>query len=126
MLIIGIPFVILFLGSIRMLSLLEGRIVEVMLGERMPRRPLHRDRGTPLMARIKDMFLDPRTWSTVLYFIAILPLALLSLTLAERYVSVALSLLLALMALLPGVPLNVCIFGIDVPARGPWLGPPLA
>src|SRR3546814_7876897 len=38
MLIIGIPFVILFLGSIRMLSLLEGRIVEVMLGERMPRR----------------------------------------------------------------------------------------
>ena len=38
-LIIGIPFVILFLGSVRMLSLLEGRIVEVMLGERMPRRP---------------------------------------------------------------------------------------
>src|SRR3546814_18964919 len=75
MLIIGIPFVILFLGSIRMLSLLEGRIVEVMLGERMPRRPLYRDRGQPLMERIKDMFLDPRTWSTVLYFIAMLPIS---------------------------------------------------
>ena len=40
-LIIGIPFVILFFGSVRVLSLVEGRIVEVMLGERMPRRPLY-------------------------------------------------------------------------------------
>src|SRR5690606_7424559 len=39
-LIIGIPIVILFVGVIRILSLVEGRIVEVMLGERMLRRPL--------------------------------------------------------------------------------------
>ena len=38
-LIIGIPFVILYFGSVRVLSLVEGRIVETMLGERMPRRP---------------------------------------------------------------------------------------
>jgi len=38
-LIIGIPFVVLFFGSVRGLSLLEGRIVETMLGVRMPRRP---------------------------------------------------------------------------------------
>ena len=44
-LIIGIPFVILFFGSVRILSLVEGRIVEVMLGERMPRRPLYNARG---------------------------------------------------------------------------------
>jgi iron complex outermembrane receptor protein len=42
--IIGIPFVILFLGSVRLLSLVEGRIVETMHGERMPRRPLYADR----------------------------------------------------------------------------------
>jgi len=36
-LVIGIPFVILFLGSVRILALVEGRLVETMLGERMPR-----------------------------------------------------------------------------------------
>jgi uncharacterized membrane protein len=35
-LIIGIPFFLLFLGSVRGLSLLEGRIVETMLGVRTP------------------------------------------------------------------------------------------
>src|SRR5215469_538771 len=49
-LIIGIPFFLLFLGSIRLFSLVEGRIVEVMLGERMPRRPVHpSDKSRPLM-----------------------------------------------------------------------------
>jgi hypothetical protein len=126
MLIIGIPFVILFLGSIRMLSLLEGRIVEVMLGERMPRRPLYRDRGKPLLERIKDMFLDPRTWSTVLYFLAMLPLGILYFALAASFVIVSLSLALVPLALLPGVHLNVWMFGIDIPAQAPWLLPLLS
>jgi hypothetical protein len=43
-LIIGIPFAILFFASVRGLALLEGRLVEVMLGERMPRRPAYADR----------------------------------------------------------------------------------
>ncbi|HVR82228.1 MAG TPA: sensor domain-containing protein, partial [Luteimonas sp.] len=51
-LIIGVPFVILYFGSVRVLSLVEGRIVEVMLGERMPRRPLYSERGKPLLERI--------------------------------------------------------------------------
>ena len=59
-LIIGIPFVILYFGSIRVLSLVEGRIVEVMLGERMPRRPLYSTRGQPLLQRIIGLFTDPR------------------------------------------------------------------
>ncbi len=81
-LIIGIPFVILFLGSVRVLSLVEGRIVEVMLGERMPRRPLYAERGQPWLERIKAMFTDPRTWSTLLYFVAMLPLGIVYFTLA--------------------------------------------
>ena len=123
MLIIGIPFVILFLGSVRMLSLLEGRIVEVMLGERMPRRPLYGARGKPLLERIKDMFLDPRTWSTVLYFLAMLPLGIVYFTLAVSLASVSLSLILAPLALLPGVHFNLWMFGIDIPVQAPWLLP---
>lgn len=75
-LIIGIPFVILYFGSIRVLSLVEGRIVEVMLGERMPRRPLYSTRGRPLLERIKDLFTDPRIWGTQLYFLLMLPLGI--------------------------------------------------
>ena len=38
-LIIGIPFIILFFATVRALSFVEGKIVEAMLGVRMPRRP---------------------------------------------------------------------------------------
>jgi uncharacterized membrane protein len=126
MLIIGIPFVILFLGSIRMLSLLEGRIVEVMLGERMPRRPLYSARGRPLLERIKDMFLDPRTWSTVLYFLAMLPLGILYFTIAIALLSVSLTFIAAPLALIPDVSFHVWMFGIDVPVQAPWLLPVLS
>ncbi len=88
-LIIGIPFVILFFGSVRVLSLVEGRLVEVMLGQRMPRRPLYAERGKPWLDRIKDMFTDPRTWSTLLYFVAMLPLGIVYFTVAVTMLSTA-------------------------------------
>ena len=94
-LIIGIPFVILFFGSVRVLSLVEGRIVEVMLGERMPRRPLYTGRGKPWLERIKDMFLDPRTWSTLLYFLAMLPLGIVYFTVAVTLLSLAVAFIAA-------------------------------
>src|SRR4249919_3993041 len=89
-LIIGIPFVILYFGSIRVLSLVEGRIVEVMLGERMPRRPLYSARGRTVWEGIKDMFTDPRTWSTLLYMFAMLPLGIAYFTVIVTLLSVAL------------------------------------
>ena len=76
-LIIGVPFTIVFFASVRGLSLVEGRLVEAMLGERMPRRPPYADRDLPLLSRIKAMFLDPRTWSTLLYMLLMLPLGIL-------------------------------------------------
>lgn len=94
-LIIGIPFAILFLGSTRMFSLLEGRIVEVMLGERMPRRPLYNSRGKPWMARIGEMLSDPRTWTTLLYMVLMLPLGIIYFTLAVTLLSVSLSFIAA-------------------------------
>ncbi|WP_149194043.1 sensor domain-containing protein [Luteimonas suaedae] len=90
-LIVGIPFVILFFGSIRVLSLVEGRIVEVMLGERMPRRPLYTARGRTLLQRIGDMFTDPRSWSTLLYMLLMLPLGIAYFTVAVTMISVSAS-----------------------------------
>jgi len=88
-LIIGIPFVILYFGSVRLLSLVEGRIVEVMLGERMPRRPLYSERGKPWLQRIWAMFTDPRTWSTQLYFLLMLPLGIAYFSIVVTLLSVS-------------------------------------
>ena len=90
-LIIGIPFLILYFGSVRVLSLVEGRLVEVMLGERMPRRPLYSSRGEPLLQRIKELFTDPRTWSTQLYFLLMLPLGIVYFTVAVTLLSVSIA-----------------------------------
>ena len=93
--IIGIPFVILFLGSVRLLSLVEGRIVEVMLGERMPRRPVYADRDRPVLTRIGEMFTDPRTWSTLLYMLAMLPLGVFYFTIAVVLLTTSVALVVA-------------------------------
>jgi uncharacterized membrane protein len=73
-LIIGVPFFLLFIGATRVVALAEGRIVESLLGTRMPRRPAYPDRETPLLQRIVEMLKDPRTWGTLLYLVAMLPL----------------------------------------------------
>lgn len=94
-LIIGLPFFLLFLGSIRLLSLVEGRIVEVLLGIRMPRRPVHPGGDKrPMMQRI-EVFTDPRTWSTVLYNLLKLPLGVLYFMIVTLWGTASLSLILA-------------------------------
>ena len=88
-LIIGLPFIVLFFGSVRVLSLVEGRIVEAMLGARMPRRPPYPAQGQPLMKRIGAMFTDARTWTTMLYMLLMLPLGIVYFTVAVVLVSTA-------------------------------------
>ncbi|NYZ63767.1 sensor domain-containing protein [Luteimonas deserti] len=92
---VGIPLLILFFGSVRVLSLVEGRIVEVMLGERMPRRPLYSARGRSWLQRIGDMFTDVRTWSTLLYMLMMLPLGIAYFTISVTAFSFSLSMVAA-------------------------------
>lgn len=74
-LIIGIPFALLFIGSIRVLSHVEGRIVEGLLGVRMPRRlPPATQADETIWTRIKDGLVDSRTWSSMFYMLLMLPL----------------------------------------------------
>lgn len=92
-LIIGVPLLLLFIGATRILSLVEGRIVETMLGERMPRRTVYHDRDMPVLDRIKDMLVDPRTWSTFLYFLLMLPIGILYFTIAVTGMTTSLALI---------------------------------
>ncbi|HSC47264.1 MAG TPA: sensor domain-containing protein [Gammaproteobacteria bacterium] len=92
-LIIGLPFLLLFLGSTRLLSLVEGRIVETLLGVRMPRRPVHPGASRPFWERVKEVFTDHRTWTTLLYMVLQMPLGVIYFTLAVSLGSTALALI---------------------------------
>jgi uncharacterized membrane protein len=80
--IFGIPFALLFLGSVRILSHVEGRIVEGLLGVRMPRRLPAQSTGETIWARIGEALADIRTWSSLLYLLLRLPLGIFYFTLA--------------------------------------------
>lgn len=91
-LIIGIPFFLLFVGFTRVLALAEGRLVEGLLGQRMPRRPLYPSKGMPIFERIKEMLADRRTWTTMFYFLLMLPLGILYFTIAVTGICTSLGL----------------------------------
>jgi len=94
-LIIGVPFFLLFVGISRVIALAEGRIVESLLGTRMPRRPMYPDRETPLLQRIVEMLKDPRTWGTLVYLLAMLPLGVFYFTFAVVGLAVSIATLVA-------------------------------
>jgi uncharacterized membrane protein len=91
-LIVGIPFFLLFVGFTRVLALAEGRLVEGLLGQRMPRRPLYPAKGVPIFERIKQMLVDRRTWTTMFYFLLMLPLGILYFTIAVTGICTSLGL----------------------------------
>lgn len=67
--IFGLPLALLFLLSVRGLALLEGRLVEALLGVRMPRRPLFSHQGMKWLERLKALILDKTTWLFILYML---------------------------------------------------------
>jgi hypothetical protein len=79
-LIIGLPFFALFLLSVRGLALVEGRLVEALLGVRMPRRPKFTEK-LGFWRRLKTLFTDRRSWFAMIYMLAQLPLGVLYFTL---------------------------------------------
>ncbi len=93
-LIIGIPFALLFLATVRAISLAEGRMVEGLLGVRMPRRPRTLGVQGGFWARVKGWLTDYRSWTTMLYMVLQLPLGIIYFTV----VTVALSLSVAAVA----------------------------
>src|SRR5262249_41136020 len=90
-LIFGIPFALLFIGSVRVLALVEGRIVEGLLGVRMPRRlPSTIPQDETIMARIRDALTDSRTWSSLFYLLLMLPFGFIFFVIAVTGLSVSL------------------------------------
>lgn len=67
--IFGFPVALLFLLSVRGLALVEGRLVEALLGERMPRRPLFSHADMKWFDRLKALLMDKATWLMLVYML---------------------------------------------------------
>jgi hypothetical protein len=91
-LIIGIPIMLLFLAIVRAISHMEGRLVEALLGERMPRRPALPPSESGILKRIKWWLLDYRTWTTIVYMLLMLPLGVIYFTVIVTALSFAFTL----------------------------------
>ncbi len=65
--IFGLPFALFFFISVRGIALLEGRVVEALLGVRMPRRPLFTQQNLKWLDRLKVLATDKHTWFSILY-----------------------------------------------------------
>lgn len=78
---VGVVMLLAFFGMVRAISLAEGRVVEALLGVRMPRRPRSAVRDGGFGERIKHWFTDWRTWTSILYMVLQLPLGIIYFTL---------------------------------------------
>ena len=76
-LIIGLPLTGIFLLSIRGIAIIEGRIVEALLGVRMPRKPLFVSKELGWTDRFKALITASHTWKALVYVILMFPLGLL-------------------------------------------------
>lgn len=77
-LIFGIFIALLFIASIRLLSHVEGRIVEGLLGVRMPRRlPSPAAADEKIWTQITGALSDVRTWTSIAYLLLMLPLGVI-------------------------------------------------
>ena len=94
-LIIGIPLFVAVLGLVRALALLEGRIVELLLGTRMPRRLRSDPPDAGILQRMWFWVKDGRTWASMAYMVLMLPLGTIYFSIAVAGLATGLALITA-------------------------------
>ena len=111
--IIGLPIFGFFLLSVRGIALLEGRIVEALLGVRMPRKPLFLKKGLSWSDRYIALVKDKYSWRAFLYAVLLFPLGLLYTSLSALLFIFSLSFIASpLLELVFRIPLD--LFGDNV------------
>lgn len=109
-LVIGLPIAGLFLLSVKGISLMEGRLVEALLGVRMPRRPRFSGK-TGIWQRFKNLIADKHVWFSLVYMLLQMPLGTIYFTVFITLIAVSLGFIfwpIAAMAL--GVPVFITSF----------------
>lgn len=88
---VGLLLLLLFFAMVRAIALAEGRVLESLLGVRMPRRPRSVVREGDLFDRIKHWLTDWRTWTSILYMVLQFPLGIIYFTLVVTALAVSAS-----------------------------------
>jgi len=112
--IFGIPLAALIFLSFRGLAWLEGRIVEALLGVRMPRRPVFTRKDISWKEKLKAIFGSKVTWFSTLFLILQFPLGVIYFCVFITLFSLGLGIF--------SVP--VLYFGLHLPITL-WTGMPL-
>ena len=89
--IFGLPFLFLFLHSVSSLTLLEGRLVEALLGVRMPRRARFSSQNVKWLERLKMLVTDKYNWKMLFYMFCQLPFGTLYFVVIVTLVSLSVS-----------------------------------
>lgn len=89
--IFGLPFFFFFLHSVRSLALLEGRIVEALLGVRMPRRPKFSSQNVKWLERLRLLVTDRYNWQMLFYMFCQLAFGTLYFSLIVTLLSLSLA-----------------------------------
>ena len=93
--IFGLLFAVFFLVSLRGLALLEGRIVEGLLGVRMPRRSVFFQKDATWFERLKTNLIDKQIWLSLVYFFLQMPLGVIYFGLIVTLFSLSIALMAA-------------------------------
>jgi len=93
--IIGLPLAGIFLLSVRGIALLEGRLVELLLGVRMPRKPMFMDKERGWWHKFKDLIKAGITWKAMIYMILQMPLGIIYFSLIITLFTVSIALIAA-------------------------------
>ncbi|WP_243382434.1 sensor domain-containing protein [Geothrix alkalitolerans] len=92
-LIIGVPVAVAFLAGARLLSVAELGLLGALVGGGAPEAPALLPAGEGWLARTKALVGDPRTWTSLLYFVLLMPLGIAYVTLLVTLLTTSLALL---------------------------------
>jgi uncharacterized membrane protein len=104
--IFGLLFAAFFVLSVKGMALMEGRIVEALLGMRMPRRTVFAPPDLTWRKRLTAQLTDKQTWLIIIYMILQMPLGVIYFTLFV--------ILIALSLMLIFIPIITSGFGLPV------------
>jgi uncharacterized membrane protein len=103
--IFGLFFLLFFLYSLRGIALAEGKLVEALLGTRMPHRPLFAPKNLNWKEQLKLLLKDKHTWLTLVYMLIKLPLGVFIFAVLVILFSCSLSLIAT-----PGIWFGILFF----------------
>ena len=119
---LGLPLFVALLGSARAICLFEGRVVQALLGVRMPRRtqPVEGTDGVGFWQRIWCWLRDVRSWLSLAYLLGNFPVSVAAFAVTIALFATGTALVFAPVLSLLGIPFASVDAGDDVTIQFLW------